>query len=148
MTTFSAPLNTKRGEMGESGANAVLGTVQSRYSIPLGIAQTGTAIGTTTVPLFVAPAGTRFYECVIDVLTAYDQTGAGTNVAIGVPTSTGILYAATTVNIVGRRAYVGTGAQVSFNAIPLTADTTVQAIVSIGVSAVTVGSLVVHVVVG
>lgn len=147
MTTFAAPVNTKRNEMGESGANAVLGAVQSRYSIPLGIQQTGVAVGTTTVPLFVAPAGTRFYECVIDVLTDYNNT-AGVNVAIGVPTSTGILFAATTVNTTGRRPYVGAAAQLAFNAIPLAADTTVQAIVSITTSAVTTGSLVVHVVVG
>lgn len=109
-------------------------------------AKTGTAAGTTTIPLFVAPAGATFYECVLDITTAFDNLT--TNIRVGTPTSTGILYAATTANTAGRRAYAGTAAQVSANAIPLTADTTVQAIVSIDTSAVTAGSVIVHVVIG
>jgi len=80
------------------------------------------------------------------VVTPFDNTT--TNIRVGIPTSTGILYAATTANTAGRRAYAGTGAQVSANAIPLAADTTVQAIVSIDTSAVTAGSVIVHVVIG
>lgn len=145
MTTFSYPVNIKRPEMAESGAGAVTARVPARYSVRIGTAQTGTAAGTTTIPLFVAPAGSTFYECVIDVVTAYDNDE--TKIAVGVPTSTGILYAATTANTAGRRAYAGTGAQVSANSIALTADTTVQAIVSITTSAVTAGEVIVHVVV-
>jgi len=147
MTTFAAPLYVKPVNFaGDTGANVVLGKIPARYSIPIGVTQTGLAVGATTIPLFVAPAGSVFYECVIDVLTAYDQSGAGTNIQIGVPTSTGILFAATTGNIPGRRAFAGSAAQVSALAIPLAADTTVQAIVSINTSTVTVGSLIVHVV--
>lgn len=147
MTTFSYPLNVKRPEMAEAGAGAVTARIPARYSVRVGTAQTGTAVGTTTIPLFVAPAGSTFYECVLDITTGFNNT-AGVNMAIGVPTSTGILYAATTVNTAGRRAYAGTGAQVSANSIALTADTTVQAVVSITTSAVTAGEVIVHVVLG
>ncbi len=148
MTTHIHPLYLRRPELGETAPNNVLGVVPARYSVVLDISKTGTAAGTTTVPLFVAPAGAKFYECVIDVVTAFDNLTGGTNVAIGVPTSTGILFAATTANTTGRRAYAGSAAQVAFNATALTADVTVQAIVSITTTAVTTGSLVVHVVVG
>lgn len=147
MTTFSFPLNIRNHEPpGPEPVNLVEARVPGRYSVVVNTARTGTAVGATTVPLFVAPAGANFYECVIDVVTPFDNTT--TNIRVGVPTSTGILYAATTANTAGRRAYAGTGAQVSANAIPLTADTTVQAIVSIDTSTVTAGSVIVHVVIG
>jgi hypothetical protein len=120
--------------------------VPARYSVVVNTAKTGTAAAATTIPLFVAPAGATFYECVLDITTPFDNDT--TNIRVGIPTSTGILYAATTANTAGRRAYAGTGAQVSANAIALTADTTVQAIVSIDTSAVTTGSVIVHVVIG
>jgi hypothetical protein len=146
MTTFSYPLDIKRPEMDESGPGAVKARVPARYTTTVNIARTGTAVGATTVPLFVAPAGSVFYECVLDVVTAYDNLD--TKIAVGVPTSTGILYAAVSVNTAGRRAYAGAAAQISANAIPLTADTTVQAIVSIATSTVAAGSVLVHVVLG
>jgi len=146
MTTFSYPVNIKRPEMGESGAGAVAARVPARYSIRVGTAQTGTAAGTTTIPLFIAPAGSTFYECVIDVVTAYDN--ADTKFTVGTSAAPATLYAATTVNTAGRRAYAGTGAQVSANSIALTADTTVQAIVSITTSTVAAGDVIVHVVIG
>lgn len=147
MTSFSFPLNVRNHEPpGPEAVNLVEARVPGRYSVVVNTAKTGTAVGATTVPLFVAPAGANFYECVIDVVTPFDNTT--TNIRVGVPTSTGILYAATTANTAGRRAYAGTGAQVSANAIPLTADTTVQAIVSIDTSTVTAGSVIVHVVIG
>ncbi len=146
MTTFSYPLNVKRPEMGEAGAGAVAARVPARYSVRLGTAQTGTAAGTTTIPLFVAPAGSTFYECVLDVVTAYDNDES--KFTVGTAANPAILYAATTVNTAGRRAYAGTGAQVSTNSIVLTADTTVQAIVSITTSTVAAGDVIVHVVIG
>lgn len=147
MTSFSYPVNIRNHEPAAGDAvNMAEARVPGRYSVVVNTAKTGTAVGATTVPLFVAPAGANFYECVIDVVTPFDNTT--TNIRVGVPTSTGILYAATTANTAGRRAYAGTGAQVSANAIPLTADTTVQAIVSIDTSAVTAGSVIVHVVIG
>ncbi len=147
MTSFSYPLNVRNHEPpGPEPVNLVEARVPGRYSVVVNTAKTGTAVGATTVPLFVAPAGANFYECVIDVVTPFDNTT--TNIRVGVPTSTGILYAATTANTAGRRAYAGTGAQVSANAIRLTADTTVQAIVSIDTSTVTAGSVIVHVVIG
>lgn len=147
MTTFSYPLNVRNHEPpGPEAVNLVEARVPGRYSVVVNTAKTGTAAGTTTIPLFVAPAGATFYECVLDITTAFDNLT--TNIRVGTPTSTGILYAATTANTAGRRAYAGTAAQVSANAIPLTADTTVQAIVSIDTSAVTAGSVIVHVVIG
>jgi len=147
MTSFSYPLNIRNHEPpGPESVNLVEARVPGRYSVVVDTAKTGTAAATTTIPLFVAPAGSTFYECVLDVTTPFDNTT--TNIRVGIPTSTGILYAATTANTAGRRAYAGTGAQVSANAIALTADTTVQAIVSIDTSAVTAGSVIVHVVIG
>jgi hypothetical protein len=147
MTSFSYPLNIRNHEPpGPEPVNLVEARVPGRYSVVVNTAKTGTAAAATTVPLFVAPAGSTFYECVLDVVTPFNNDT--TNIRVGIPTSTGILYAATTANTAGRRAYAGTGAQVSANAIPLTADTTVQAIVSIDTSAVTAGSVIVHVVIG
>ena len=147
MTTFSYPVNVRVHEPpGPEAVNLVQARVPARYSVVVNTAKTGTAAAATTIPLFVAPAGATFYECVLDVVTPYDNDT--TNIRVGIPTSTGILYAATTANTAGRRAYAATGAQVSANAIPLAADTTVQAIVSIDTSAVTAGSVIVHVVIG
>jgi hypothetical protein len=147
MTTFSYPVNITRHEPLDGDAiNMQSARVPARYSVVVNTAKTGTAAGATTIPLFVAPAGSTFYECVLDITTAFDNTT--TNIRVGTATSTGILYAATTANTAGRRTYAGTGAQVSANAIALTADTTVQAIVSIDTSAVTAGSVIVHVVIG
>ena len=145
MTTFAFPLDIKRGEPTDADAvNQQTARVPAHYSVLLNTARTGTAIGATTVPLFVAPAGSRVYECVLDITTAYNNTT--TNMRIGTATSTGILFAATTVNTAGRRAYAGGEAQVSANAIPLAADTTVQAIVSIDAGNPTAGSVLVHVI--
>jgi hypothetical protein len=147
MTSFSFPLNVRNHEPpGPEPVNLVEARVPGRYSVVVNTAKTGTAVAATTIPLFVAPAGSNFYECVLDITTPFDNDT--TNIRVGIPTSTGILYAATTANTAGRRAYAGTGAQVSANAIALTADTTVQAIVSIDTSAVTAGSVIVHVVIG
>jgi hypothetical protein len=147
MTSFSYPLNIRNHEPpGPESVNLVEARVPGRYSVVVNTAKTGTAAAATTIPLFVAPAGSTFYECVLDVTTPFNNDT--TNIRVGIPTSTGILFAATTANTAGRRAYAGTGAQVSANAIALTADTTVQAIVSIDTSAVTAGSVIVHVVIG
>jgi len=147
MTSFSYPLNIRNHEPpGAEPVNLVEARVPGRYSVVVNTAKTGTAAAATTIPLFVAPAGSTFYECVLDITTPFDNTT--TNIRVGIPTSTGILYAATTANTAGRRAYAGTGAQVSANAIPLAADTTVQAIVSIDSGTVTAGSVIVHVVIG
>lgn len=148
MTTFSYPIEQKRVEMGESGANAVKGKVPAYYITKVSAGSTGTAVGSTTIPLFVAPAGSRVWDATLDVITAYDP-GVGTtntNLRIGTATSTGIVFAATTVNTVGRRTQTMTGAQVSANAITFTVDTTIQAIVSIDTSAVTTGEVLIAVV--
>lgn len=147
MTTFSFPVNIGRHEhISGDAINMQDSRVPSRYSFVVNTAKTGTAAGTTTIPMFVAPAGSTFYECVLDITTAFDNT-AGVNLTVGTAANPAILYAATTVNTEGRRAYAGTAAQVSTNSIALTADTTVQAIVSITTSAVTTGSVIVHVVI-
>ena len=145
MTTFAFPLDIKRGEpTGSDPVNQQAGRVPAHFSVVVNTGRTGVATGATTVPLFVAPAGSRFYECALDITAAYNNTT--TNMRIGTATSTGILFAATTVNTAGRRAYAGTEAQVSANAIALAADTTVQAIVSIDAGSPTAGSVLVHVV--
>lgn len=147
MTTFSYPVNIRRHEFyGDDAVNTAVARVPARYSVVLNTAKTGTAAGTTTVPLFVAPAGSTFYECVLDITTAFDNDD--TKITVGTSALPATLYAATTANTAGRRAYAGSAAQVSSNAIALTADTTVQAIVSITTSAVTAGSVIVHVVLG
>ena len=147
MTTFSYPVNIRNHEpAGADAVNLAEARVPGRFSVVVNTAKTGTAAGATTVPLFVAPAGSNFYECVLDITTGYDNDD--TKITVGTAAAPARLYAATTVNTAGRRAYAGTGAQVSANAIPLAADTTVQAIVSIATSTVTAGSVIVHVVIG
>jgi len=147
MTTFSFPVNITRHEpLAADVVNMRQARVPARYTVKVSAGQTGLAVGTTTIPLFVAPAGSTFFECVLDITTAFDNT-AGVSVNIGVPTSAAILYAATTVNTAGRRTQTPTGAQVSAWAIPLTADTTVEAQFAITTSAITVGEVLVHVVV-
>jgi hypothetical protein len=147
MTTFSYPVNIRNHEpAGADAVNLATARVPGRYSVVVNTAKTGTAAGATTIPLFVAPAGSNFYECVLDITTAYDNDD--TKITVGTAAAPATLYAATSVNTAGRRAYAGTGAQVSANAIVLTNDTTVQAIVSIATSTVTAGSVIVHVVIG
>jgi hypothetical protein len=120
--------------------------VPGRFSVVVNTAKSGTAVGATTIPLFVAPAGSNFYECVLDITTAYDNLD--TKITVGTSANPATLFAATSVNTAGRRAYAGSAAQVSTNSIVLTADTTVQAIVSIATSTVAAGSVIVHVVIG
>jgi hypothetical protein len=147
MTTFSFPVNIANHEPASgSVVDLTQARVPGRYSVVVNTAKTGTAAGATTIPLFVAPAGSNFYECVLDITTAYDNLD--TKITVGTSANPATLYAATSVNTAGRRAYAGTGAQVSTNSIVLTADTTVQAIVSIATSTVTAGSVIVHVVIG
>jgi hypothetical protein len=150
MTTFSFPIDGKRNNMDAAGAGAVLGRVPLYYSARVSVGQTGTAVGSTTIPLFVAPAGSRPIDCWLDITTAAnpDVGGTRTAMAIGTATSTGIIYAATTVNTAGRRLYGGTAAQVSANAIAFTADTTIQALVSIDTSTISAFEAVVFVVLG
>ena len=145
MTAFAFPLNIKRVNENESGvgANTLRGRVRGVYRAAVSVGGTGTT-GTTTIPLFVLPAGSYISDAELDITTAFDQT-AGVNVAIGVATSTGIIFAATTVNTAGRRVQTPSGAQVSAWAIALTADTTVQAVVSIITSAITTGEVLVRV---
>lgn len=144
MTSFSFPLNIRTHEpAGPEAVNLVEARVPGRYSVFVNTAKTGTATGVTTIPLFVAPAGASFFDCVIDVVTAYDNTT--TNIAVGTAAVADRLHTAVSVNTGGRRTYSPTAAQISANAIPLTADTTVVARVSIDTSTVTAGSVLIHV---
>lgn len=144
MTTFSFPLEIKcREPLGPEAVNQVQARVLTQYSIPVNIAKTGTAAGVTTIPLFVAPAGSSIYNCTIDVLTGYDNTT--TNITVGTAALADQIHSQVTVNTAGRRAYSPTAAQLSVNAIPFTADTTVVAVVSIDTSTVTAGNLLIHV---
>jgi hypothetical protein len=148
MTTFSYPLEGKRPEMTESGAGAVKAKIPFYMIARVSVGQTGTAVGSTTIPLFIAPAGSRPIDCFLDITTGANPGEAGTRtaMAIGVSTSTGIIYAATTVNTAGRRTYAGSAAQVSANGIVFSADTTIQALVSIDTSVISAFEAIVNVV--
>lgn len=144
MTTFSFPVEIKcREPLGPEAVNQVQARVLAQYSIPVNIEKTGVAAGVTTIPLFVAPAGSSIFNCTIDVLTGYDNTT--TNITVGTAALANQIHTQVTVNTAGRRAYSPTAAQLSVNAIPFTADTTVVAVVSIDTSTVTTGNLLIHV---
>jgi hypothetical protein len=144
MTTFSYPLNIKTPEpLGPDVVSMRQARVSGRYSVVVGIAQTGTAAGVTTIPLFVAPAGSSVYEATLDITTGYDNTT--TNFNIGTAAAPTRIKSAVSVNTARRQGYAPTAAQISVNAIPFTVDTTIQALVSIDTSAVTTGSVIVHV---
>jgi len=147
MTTFSFPVNIANHEPASGSAvDLKQARVPGRYSVVVNTSKSGTAVGATTIPLFVAPAGSNFYECVLDITTGYDNDD--TKITVGTAANPATLFAATSVNTAGRRAYAGSAAQVSTNSIVLAADTTVQAIVSIATSTVSAGSVIVHVVIG
>jgi hypothetical protein len=144
MTTFSYPLTIRNHEpLGPDVVSQREGRVSGRWSVVVGTAQTGTAAGVTTIPLFVAPEGSRVYEATLDITTAYDNNT--TNFSVGTAAAPTRIKAATTVNTARRQAYAPTAAQISVNAIPFAVDTTIQAVVSIDTSAVTTGSVIVHV---
>lgn len=135
-TTFSFPLQVKRPLLGTDSDSFTAHTLLAKTA-PITVALTGLAAGTTTIPLMVLPAGAIISNAFLDIRTAFDNT-AGVNVQIGTPTNVSVVFD-TTVNTTGRRSYTATAAQISVNSIPLTADTTIAAIVSITTSAVTVG---------
>lgn len=150
MTIFTYPLNIKvrpNEPVSSTPADRVVG--QSPFYLVRKVSVGdigGGAIGATTIPLFVAPAGSRPINCFLDITTAANP-GVGTTrtaIAIGTQASTGILYASTTVNTAGRRNYVGTEAQVSANGIVFAADTTIQAVVSVDTSAITALEVIVY----
>lgn len=144
MTTFSYPVNIRPHEpLGPDVVSQRQARVSGRYSVLVGIAQTGTAAGVTTIPLFVAPAGSSVYEATLDITTGYDNES--TNFNIGTEAAPTRIKAATSVNTARRQGYAPTAAMISVNAIPFTVDTTIQAVVSIDTSAVTAGSVIVHV---
>jgi len=87
MTTFSYPLTVKRVNPGATAVTAAQSKVPSYLTAVVSVGMTGTAVGTTTIPLFVAPAGSRAVEGFIDVVTAFDNT-ANTNISLGVSGST------------------------------------------------------------
>jgi hypothetical protein len=146
MTTFSYPLNVKRTNPDASGVGAVQGKTPFYMQRKVSVGDTGTAVGSTTIPLFVAPAGSRVWDAALDVITVFNPAASNTNLAVGVPTSTGIIFAATTVNTAGRRTQTMSGAQVSANAVVFSADTTIQAIVSIDTSTVSTGEVLITVI--
>lgn len=138
MTTFSYPINIKRADMPVSGAGSVVGKTSFYMVRKVSVGDTGTAVGATTLPLFIAPEGSRVVNAFLDITTAANPGVGGTRTALAVGTSasTGIILASTTVNTAGRRTYGGTEAQVSANNIVFAADTTIQAVVSIDTSAI------------
>lgn len=145
MTTFTAPINVKSREMAASGPGAIQGSVTYHYATTVDVARTGTAVGTTTIPLFVAPAGSVVWEAFLDIPTGFDNAVGGTNFNVGSAARPGSIFASTSVNTAGRRVHPGTAAQVSVNAAPFATDTTIEAVVSIQTSVVSAGSVIVRV---
>ena len=143
MTTFSYPVKVKRVNLGAAPVNATVGKVPFYMSAVVSVGMTGTAVGTTTIPLFVAPAGSRAVEGFIDVVTAFDNT-ANTNISLGVSGTDGQIMAATTANTAGRTRATPTAAMVSSNAIVFSVDTTIQAVVSITTSTISAGELIAY----
>jgi hypothetical protein len=144
MTSFSYPLYIRNHEpLGPDVVSMREGRVSGRWSVVVGIAQTGTAAGVTTIPLFVAPAGSSVYEATLDITTGYDNDS--TNFNIGTAAAPTRIKSAVSVNTARRQNYTPTAAMISVNAIPFAVDTTIQALVSIDTSAVTTGSVIVHV---
>lgn len=142
MPTFTYPLLVKRNDVEGPGPFRTPFIFQTTVDT----GRTGTAIGTTTLPLFVAPAGATFDNVFVDVIDPYDNTLGGTNVALGITGAVDRILTATSVNTVGRRVYSPTSVQVSVNSIPLVADTQINAVVSIQTSAVTTGRVLLTVV--
>ena len=144
MTTFSYPLNIKRTEpIGDDAVNQAVGRVHGVYFNRLNTTNTGTGTGTTTLNLFVAPAGSRFRTCTIDIVENFTNT-TGVQIRVGTAGQVSLL-ADVSISLstsTYRQAYVATQARVSLAAVALTADTTVQAIVS-AVSAMAGGDFII-----
>jgi hypothetical protein len=149
MTNYIYPLTVGRAEPSRVPAPNGAVELASKGLVPfhlrrkVSVGDTGVAVGATTIPLFIAPAGSRPYDCVVDIITAYDPASSNTNLKIGTSALPSTMLAVTTINTVGRREATETGAMVSSNDIVFAVDTTIQAIVSIDTSAVTVGEFVV-----
>lgn len=144
MTTFTYPVDVKRPNEGVTDQTTFNAATQLVRQTVINTTKTGTAAGTTTIPLFIAPAGSTILNAFMDIRTAYDAT-ADVNVQIGTSALPATVFAATTVNTAGRRTYAAAAAQISANAVAFTADTTIQAIVSITTSAVTTGDILVSI---
>lgn len=148
MTAFSYPLQISRTEVPNGSAlETRRGSVPFYLTRRVSVGEIGGgAVGATTIPLFVAPAGSRPINVFLDITTPANPGVGGTRtaIAVGTATSTGILYASTTVNTGGRRTYAGTEAQVSANGIVFAADTTIQAVVSVDTSAITALEVIVY----
>jgi len=145
MTAFAYPIKVRRPNLAlDSDTFSAL----TLLAVPttVNIARTGTAAGTTTISLFIAPAGSRVYNAHIDKVVGFDNTE--TLIQVGTSALPACIMAATSINTTGRLSYTGTAAQVSANNLAYSVDTTIQAIVSITTSAVTVGTAIVIVVLG
>lgn len=141
MTTFTYPIQVKQVNPPGTGVGAAVRGKVPAYYVAMVSAGAGIAAGVTTVPLFVLPAGSRVIDAFIDIVTAFNPGASNTNLRVGTSTSTGIVFAATTVNTAGRREATESGAQVSALAITFTADTTIDALVSVDTSAITAGEV-------
>lgn len=135
MTTFSYPILTKPSQVGGPGTLRVVQAVRTTVDI----GRTGTAVGATTVPLFTMPAGSTIERILIDVVDGYDNAIGGTNLTLGVAGAPARYVAATSVNTARHVPWAPTSALASAAAVPLPADTVLNATVSIQTSAVTAG---------
>lgn len=143
MTAFAYPVKVRRPNLAiDSDTFSALMVMAVQTTV--NTSNTGTAAGTTTIPLFIAPAGTRIINAYVDKVVGYDNDE--TKLQVGTSALPACIMAATSLNTTGRLSYAGTAAQVSANNIAFAADTTIQAIVSITTSAVTVGKSIVTVV--
>ena len=135
MTTFSYPVLTKPTQVAGPGTMRVVQAVRTTVDI----AKTGTAVGATTVPLFTAPAGSTIDRILVDIVDGYDNAIGGTNLTIGVAGTPARYLAATSVNTARHIGWSPTSAIASAAAVPLAADTVINATVSIQTSTVTAG---------
>lgn len=149
MTFFTYPLRVRRGEPSQVRATDGAMAVANAGRIPfhlirrVSVGMTGLGPGVTTIPLFIAPAGSRPFDCVVDIVTAFSGATANTNVQVGTAAATGTMLASVTINTAGRRDVVETATMVSVNDTVFTVDTTIQAIVSIETSAISAGEMII-----
>lgn len=135
MPTFSYPVNVKTRTDGGPGPL----TAMAAFQTTIDVGKTGTAAGVTVLPLVTAPAGSRIYNVILEIVDPFDNVLSNTNVQIGVQGAPDRIMSPVSVNTVGRRVYAPTTAQISNNAKPFENDTEIRATVSINTSAVSTG---------
>lgn len=142
MTKFSYPIEIRTNEPGSAPVAQTWGKVPTVYVNRVSVGMTGTAAGVTTIPLFVAPAGSRFYDIVMDFTTAFDNATALT--LVNIDAGSQVVATSVTGTAIARKTMAYSNAQLSANSLALSADTTVVARVSINTSTITAGEFTIY----